>query len=341
MKSLLTKTSHIIALVALFFLTACSDAEQTSQNNTTSTPSSETGRASQPLQLDLLTVPLNKQEFLGLTEPAVKVAAPCPFLSDEAATAVVKSSWELKRRETSNEQCYWSKNLGFSVKLTIEPLATAKPVAERAYNLDSPPILKSQVEPGNNATVLYDTVWDKERPYAISFELDNKLVMIFVTGMSTDAELLTTAAKEVAAKLPTESIAASIQDEPVEFDMCSIWHESQMAALIGSPINVTKGKLDCTWASGLGDSLKQINVMVSYGKGHTWDYLLELGGVAVPGIGESAMLNKMRKKPNRPGHVTLKALYDERLVNFTVTESIVDNEAVAIALSKNIDSRFR
>ena len=288
-----------------------------------------------------MTTSLNKQEFLGLTEPAEKVVAPCPFLSDEAATAVVNSSWELKRRETSNEQCYWSKNLGFSVKLTIEPLATAKPVAERAYNLDSPPILKSQAVPGNHATVLYDTVWDNERPYAISFEQDNKLVMIYVTGMSTDAELLTTAAKEVAAKLPTESIAASIQDEAVEFDMCSIWHESEMAALIGSPVNVTKGKLDCTWASGTGDSLKQINVMVSYGKGHTWDYLLEIGGVAVPGLGEGAMLNNMRKKPNRPGHVTLQALYDERLVNFTVTDSIADNDAVALALSKNIDSRLR
>ncbi|MGK0371358.1 MAG: hypothetical protein ACJAW1_001601 [Glaciecola sp.] len=153
-KSMLKKATQALLFGAFMPLVACSDSEQASQIYNASAASAGPSKS---LDIDLRSTPFDKQVFLGLIVPEVKEAAPCPFLSDEAAVVIVKTDWNLKRRETSNEKCYWSKNLGFSIKLTIEALAKATPVKERAYNLPSPPVMKVQPEPGNNAIVLYDT----------------------------------------------------------------------------------------------------------------------------------------------------------------------------------------
>ena len=341
-KSLLHTTFLTLTFAPLMFLAACSDEPNSQPKSDSSTNTAATSSAVpvESIQLDLPTTPLEKQAFLGLVVPKVVEAAPCPFLSDETALATAKTSWVLKRRETSNERCYWSKNAGFSIKVTVEPLATAKPVRDRVYNLDSPPVLKNQPEPGNNAVVIYDTVWDKERPYAMAFEQDNKLVMIYVTGMSTDAERLTAAAMEVASKLSTAPTLNSQDENAGTFDMCRTWSESDIAAIIGAPVQTTMGSLDCKWETGTGENMKQIRVTIYSGKSYPWDNVLEQGASDVPGVGERGLMERKRKRSNMPGHVLLNALYGDMLVTTSVTDTIADHEAVALALSKNIDSRF-
>lgn len=326
-----------LTLGGLMILVACHEAESIDSIDTASTVSAEPVKS---MRLDLSTTALDKPAFLGLVEPPEKPVAPCPFLSDETAFSIVKTDWILKRRDTSNERCYWSKNLGFSVKLTVEPLATAKPLSTRVYNLESKPVLKSQAEPGINATILYDTVWDKERAYAMSFEQNNKLVMITVTGLATDAERLTAAAMEVADKLPTAAVFVSQDDKAGSFDVCSTWRKSDIEAILGIPVQTTLGSLDCKWESTTEEGLKQIRVTIYSGQSYPWESVLEQGASEIPGIGERGLMERKRKKGSMPAHVLLNTLYDERLVTVSITDTIADHEAVALALSKNIDSRF-
>lgn len=346
--SLSRKTSRTVLFLCTLFLFACGEQETNNQADVSPANHLKTTTATTldttsviPVDLNLNTRDIDKQTFLGLVIPEEIPAAPCPYLADESALVVVKTNWKLKRRETSNEVCYWSKNAGFSIKLTVEPLASAKPLSERAYNLDTPPVIINQPAPGNNAVVLYDTAWDKEQAYAIAFEQANKLVMLYVTGMNTDAARLTAAAKEVSSKLSSGATVATLPENAAAFDMCSIWSESEVADIIGMPVQTTSNKDDCEWETGSGDDLKQVRVGVYYGKNHTWDYLIELGAKDVPGVGESAMLDSIRKKPNMPAHVKLMALNSEKLVTVTVTQNIADYESVAVALSKNIDQRLK
>lgn len=342
--SLIKITCRVLTFAGLIFIGACSDSEPTNQVDKALINSSTSSASAEPIKsvhLDLTSTPIDKKAYLGLIAPEVKVAAACPFLSDETALATVKTDWILKRRETSNERCYWSKNLGFSIKVTVEPLATAKPVRERAYNLESPPVLKDQPEPGNNAVILYDTVWDNERPYAIAFEQDNKLVMIYVTGMATDADRLTATAKEIANKLPNAPVLDAQQNNAGSFDVCTTWSESDIEAIIGTPVEVTLGNLDCKWETATGEDFKQIRVTIYDGRNYPWESLLEQGAVEIAGVGERGVMERKRKRANVPGYVLLNALYEERLVTIKTSETISDHEAVALALSKNIDARFK
>ncbi|MBL4660061.1 MAG: hypothetical protein JKY19_06875 [Alcanivoracaceae bacterium] len=335
-------TIRTLAFMALTFLVACSDTEPTKQVTVNSSTNTVKAKA---VTLNITSTPLNKRAYLGLIVPDKKEVAPCPFLSDTTAVATVKTAWTLNRRETSHESCYWSKNLGFSVNVTVEPLATAKPVQERTYNLENPPVLKAQHGPGNNATVLYDTVWDKEQAYAMSFEQDNKLIMIYVTGMATDAQRLTATAHEIANKLPNVLTSDTKNHLPQTnagtFNMCSTWSQSDIEAIIGTPIQMTQGTLDCKWETGIGESLKQVRVTIYSGKSYAWDYLKELGAVDIAEVGERAMMDRKRKNKNMPGHVLLNALYNEKIITVTVTVTIADHKAVALALSKNIDNRLK
>ncbi len=340
-RPLLIKTiTRILPFTGLLFLTACGDAEKPNQTNTTSTTLTTNKESIKSVNLDLSSAPLEKQIFLGLITPTAKEAAPCPFLSDTTAVETAKTSWVLKRRETSNERCYWSKNQGFSIKVTVEPLATAKPVQERVYNLESPPVLKDQPEPGNNAVILYDTVWDNERPYAMAFELDNKLVWISVTGMATDAKRLTATAKEVAEKLPTAPKLDQRQNNTDTFSLCSTWSEAEIAAIIGSPVKVLSRGQDCKWEAGSETGIKHVSITIYDGKSYPWESVLEQRGVDIAGVGERGVMERKRKRGDVPGYVLLNVLYNERLVTISTTDTIGDHEAVALALSKNIDSRF-
>ncbi len=262
-------------------------------------------------------------------------------MSDETAQSAVKTNWELTRREVSNNSCYWSKNAGFSIKLTVEPLETATPIEQRSYNMDSPPVLKRQPEPGQNAHVLFDNTWGRELAYAISFEQDKKLIVIFVTGMNTTTERLVSAAKEVSTRLSNATLLAASPDNSGALDLCSTWSKSDIEAIIGSSVQITTGDLDCQWESGSNENLKQVRLTIYSGKHYPWDSLLEQGAVDITGLGERGLLERKRQKNNMPAHVLLNALYDEKLVTITTTDTIKDHEASALALALNIDKRFK
>ncbi len=334
-------TSRTLVFTTLIFLIACSDSEPTKKDSTNSSNQTET---IQSMELNVTSTPLNKKAYLGLINSDQQEPAPCPFLSDKTAVATAKTNWTLKRRTTSNEGCYWSKNAGFSINVTIEPLSTAKPISKRNYNLKNPPVIKNQTGPGDNAAILYDTTWDKEQAYAMSFEQDNKLVMIYVTGMNTDEQRLLATANEVAKKLPAVPASDTNNDSSQNnagFNICSTWSQTEIETLMGAPVKVTPGNLDCKWQAGIGDSSKQIRVTIYSGKSYGWDYLKELGAIDIAGIGERAMLDRKRKKKNMPGHVLLNALYQEKIITVTVTDTIAEHKSVALALSKNIDGRLK
>jgi len=337
--ALIQLATQLLVVSCLMVLVGCDDAEPINSINPATTAQA-TVIEPVSMDLDLASTPLDKPLFLGLVVPQEKSAAPCPFLSDKTALAVVKTDWTLKRRETTNERCYWSKNLGFSVELTIEPLATSKPLAERVYNLESLPVLKPQSGPGDNATILYDTVWDKEQPYAISFEQNNQLIMMRVTGLTTDEERLTAAALEVANKLPAASSIDTQDDYSVTFDMCSTWRKSEIEAILGSAVQTTLGNLDCKWESTKEGVLKQIRLTIYSGQSYPWESVLEQGGLEIPHVGERGLMESKRKNSRMPAHVLLNTLYTNKLVTVSVTDTIVEYKAVALALSKNIDSRF-
>lgn len=344
MKIVSENTRKSSVMLMLMFLAACSAADQSEKNTTAQSPAvATTTETVSELELTLSNTPLNQDEFLGLVAPKTTAVGPCPFLSDATARATAKTNWTLERRKTSNEQCYWSKNTGFSVKVTVEALATAKPVEQRVYNIDSPPLLKQQPGPGNNAVVLYDTTWDKEQAYAMAFELDNNLIMIKVTGMNTDADRLTKTANEVANRLASGLAAETQSVDPAgAYDMCSTWSQAEIGAIIGEPLKVTPRTLDCKWETGSGDTLKLIQLTIYSGKSYPWDAVMEYrGSKKVEGIGERGIIEKKRKRANMPGHILLNTLYKEKIVTVTTTDNIMNYESVAMALAKNIDERFK
>ncbi|MFT6268763.1 MAG: hypothetical protein ACJAVV_001578 [Alphaproteobacteria bacterium] len=128
----------------------------------------------------------------------------------------------------------------------------------------------------------------------MSFEQEGKLVMIYVTGKATDAERLSTAAKEVANKLLSAPILNSQTDYAGTFDMCTTWSESDIAAIIGRPVETTFATLDCKWETGTGLDLKQIRVTIYSGKSYPWESVLEQGVSDISGIGERGLLERKR-----------------------------------------------
>ena len=86
--------------------------------------------------------------------------------------------------------------------------------------------------------------------------------------------------------------------------------------------------------------MKQIRVMIYSGKSYPWESVISQGARDVPDLGERGIMEKKRKRTKMPGHVLLNALYEDKLVTVSVTDTIPDHEAVALALAKNIDKRF-
>ena len=337
----------------LMCLTACGETDQQTnseqinieQQTANQTANSNSAPIIEEDKISLSTTPIEKLAFLGISAPVAKEVSACPYLSDDTALATVDTDWVLKRRQSSSQGCLWSKNTGFSIKLTIEPLATAKPVQERAYNLDNPPVIKKQTAPGYKAVTLHDNTWDKERPYAMAFEQNNQLIVIYVTGMKTSVDRLMATATEVASKLANpnqqNSIKMTSNTLSDSFNMCSIWSQLEIEAVLGQPVKVTPGTLDCKWEVGQAERLKQIRVTIYSGKSYPWDELIARGEQAIDDIGERGLIETKRKRNNMPAHVLLNTLYQEKLVTITTTDTITDHMALALALSKNIDRRLQ
>lgn len=294
--------------------------------------------APESVQLDLSSDPIDRADFLGLNPPKILEPEPCPFLSDETALNTAKRTDKLVRRNTSNRECYWSRNLGFSIKVSVEPLASAKPLKDRAYNIDSLPIFQAQTGPGSNAMVLLDTVWDKAgRPYAIGFEQDQHLVTIYVTGLNTDIERLLATANEVSEKLPTAPKIVDHVMNPARFDLCSVWSEQSISAALGSAVTVVKADDACTWKSD--DAAIQFGLF--YGGNFPFDSLIEQGATELENLGVRAVIRKQRKKGSRPSAFVLDVtLGDAKKVTLSISDSVAGSDAIAIALVQNLTSRL-
>ena len=292
------------------------------------------------------TTPLNRDALFGLISETVMETGPCPFLSDETAIATADTNRELLRREVSNEVCRWSMNAGFSIRASVAPLASATPLRDRPYNIDTPPVIKDQPGPGAAAVILYDTAWDKEQPYAMGFEQGDKLVEIFVTGMETDEARLTKTAMEIADKLPN---APTIEHQYREIlpaqDFCTIWPNDSLGSAIGVTAedglrNAAYGQAGCKWDSGYGATAISVT-LARYKQGDTnLDRMIELGGEAMSGLGDRAVILTRGPSDGYAGDSTIWVEADDQQFSVILTGTIADHPAIAKDLMQNLFSRM-
>lgn len=338
------------AILAATALVACGGGEPSGETDrptpSTSAPSAAEPATSTPASIALPTTPLNRDALLGVISETIVEPGPCPFLSEATALATAETNYELIRREVSNETCRWSKNAGFSLRVSIEPLATATPFKDRPYNLDTPPVLKQQASPGSNAVILYDTAWDKERPYAMGFEQGDKLVEVFVTGMETDTARLTATAEEIAAKLPTAPmIEAQRREIKPALDYCDIWSNESLGSLMKASRdepqrNAQYGSAGCKWDAGYGSAARSIS-LARYKKGDTnLDKMQELGGRTITALGERAVILTRPPTEGYTGDTSLWVEIDDQQIYLTLSGTIDDHSGAATTLMENLLSRF-
>lgn len=342
--------------VALMSLAACGgdtaesgagDAEDQSATETSHSASAAEASAAQPVApATLPTALLDREALLGRVEDVVVETAPCPFLTDSTAIATADTNRELLRREVSNEACRWSVNAGFSIRVSVESVATATPMKDRAYNLDTPPVLKEQATPGENAVFLYDTAWDNERPYALGFEQNGKLVEIFVTGMDTDPARLTATAEEVAATLPTApSIEQQYREIRPALDLCTVWSDESVGSLIVATADegvhsAPYGQSGCKWDTGFGADAKSIT-FARYSKGDTdLDRMMELGGRKVSGLGDRAVILTRPPTDGYAGDTAIWVELEDQQFNLVLSGTIPDHALAAEILMSNVLSRI-
>lgn len=294
----------------------------------------------------LPTTSLDRKALFGLVSEEILETAPCPFLSDSTAISTANTGHKLLRREVSNEECRWSKNAGFSIKVTIAPLATATPLKDRAYNIDTPPVMKAQSGPGENAVILYDTAWDKELPYAIGFEQYDKLIEVFVTGMDTTPKQLLATANEISAKLPTAQIIERQRREiKPALDFCDIWPGENLDALVGMVGEETLhkspyGAAGCKWSAGYGSNAKNIT-LARYKQGDTkLDRMIELGGKIIADLGDGAVILTRPATDGYSGDTAIWVDIDQHQFNLTLSGTIADHGKVAESLIENLFIRM-
>lgn len=232
-----------VSLCSLFVLSGlvgCADesATQTTEVATYSNGTvNKTSTPGIPLNEAVAALSTEKIAFEAFTQqlPIIMTETePCPFISDEKAINAAKSTrFNLVRQSVSNERCVWSKNLGFSVSIDIRPIELGL-VQNPSYNMDTPPVIKTQSGPGNNARVLYDTAWDEERPYAMVFDQNDQSVLISITGMSTDEQRLRIAADEVADRMnDMPIIEAQQRSGEWAYRLCETWSIDEVLPVLG------------------------------------------------------------------------------------------------------------
>lgn len=285
-------------------------------------------------QTPLLTTPITFDDAMRRTPPTITETVPCPFLSDETARATADTDFEMTRRRVSNEECVWNYNSGFAISAKVESVAESLPFAERQYNIDVPPILEPQSSPGQNAVLLFDTAWEKPRPYAFGFDLGDKRVFLNVTGMSTSLAQLQPAAEEIAAKLP-----AAPQIEPqrratvLAYSLCSTWTEAGLLSLFdlpeGAPFS-TQGVQTCSFEMWVPDNTEGARITVGLSvfesSPDTYGNLVEEGRPEVSGY-DFPVLSRTLSDDN--GVLTSLGAYIQDgavVVSITATEGAMEAE---------------
>ena len=345
-------TSHFkrVAMGAAFALAACGGSDNTAVEPSGQTSAPETRSSNSPSEpaanITLPTTPIDRDALFGLTSETIVETAPCPFLSDATALAAADKTEKLIRREVSNEACRWSRNAGFSIDASVEPAATAKPLKDRAYNLDTPPVLKDQPGPGTGTAILYDTAWETERPYAIGLQQGDKLVTVFVTGLNTSPAQLTAAAEEIAATLPgAPTIEAQRREIVPAINFCDIWSDDTIAGLSGATpedglYSSPYGAAGCKWSGGYGSTAKSVT-LARYKQGDTnLARMLEKGGEDVSGLGDQAIILTRGPSDGYAGDTTIWVDSGDQQFNLILTGTIPGHAELAEKLMRNLFSRI-
>lgn len=297
----------------------------------------------------LITTPIPLDDASGKTPPVATETAPCPFLSDDTALSAIRTRQPLPRFSVSNTRCVWKRNAGFRLDVTIEPAASAKPFAERHYNMDR----KTQVDaipgPGTDAVVLSHTSWGKPIAYALGFKLADNAVFIRATGLRTTGEQLHQAAREIAQRLPNAApIEAQQRLTRPAFDNCTTWTAQSLAGLLelpaSQPVRNESGNTYCSWLFGKkGSAGYPHRVGISYGrysKGNWKKLQRKRGATLQDGFGKPVLKHVIR---DDYGHVvSLIAQLGKRQVSVSVTDRTGNARDAEVAkLMDNVLARLK
>ncbi|MEM9570436.1 MAG: hypothetical protein AAF996_03160 [Pseudomonadota bacterium] len=298
----------------------------------------------QPASLTL--APLDADAVFGRLEPVETATGPCPWLIDETALGAIKTEKTFIRREVSNQACIWNYNSGFEISVRIESLENAEPVTERVYNFDNPPELRPQSGPGTNATLLLDTTWKEydPRPYAYSFEQSDELVFIRTTGVEASLEGLRAVAEEIAGSRPgAPSIERQTHSILPAFDPCTVWTESEVAALIDADSHRSSRRSGhyCTYAVTPKSGTETIEVQTNFFEGDTTNFekMAAKGFEDVSGFEVPALIK--HEDYGRQKSTNLFALHPEGIVGVTVLGPDPDYDDLAEAYIKNLLQRLQ
>jgi hypothetical protein len=298
----------------------------------------------QPASLTL--TPLDADAVFGRLEPVEAPTGPCPWLSDETALGAIETQKTFIRREVSNQACIWNYNSGFEISVRVESVGNAKPVAERVYNFDNPPELRPQSGPGTNATLLLDTTWKQydPRPYAYAFEQSDELIFIRTTGVKTSLEGLRAVAEEIAESRPgVPSIERQTHSILPAFDPCTVWTDSEVAALIDvdSHHSSRRSGHNCIYAVTPKSGTETIEVQTNFFKGDTTNFekMAAKGFEDVSGFQVPALIK--HEDYGRQKSTNLFALHPEGIVGVTVLGPGPDYDDIAETYIKNLLQRLQ
>lgn len=93
----------------------------------------------------------------------------------------------MQRRRVTADECEWSVNAGFALKIQRMPLAEAPMLSEIQYNMDVPAVLEPFAGPGANATLIKDPTWNSANPrlFGMGFDLQTDRMLVTVIGLKT------------------------------------------------------------------------------------------------------------------------------------------------------------
>lgn len=342
---------NALICTTMLILTACGDeqsdqSDQSANTSNLSIHSPITAKSGQKSKKSALTnTPISFADATGETSQMIEIG-PCPFVSDEAIKASVRTSFEITRREVSNTECRWAYNAGFVINVTIEDVATAKPVSERRYNIGVDTVIMPQDGPGTSAAIINDTAWDKPLPFAYSFEKDGKLVFMRYTGFKTGGDIMRPAANEIAARMSTAPTIRQERRQRTEpFKPCGVWNESDLKTVFDTGETAVvapgaKGMSTCSWKiyedGDSGPKTATFNIYKrEVGKKQEYEY------DSYKPYSANGETHYLRKSDSDFGtYIHIITPRPEGLVHVTVSDPEKDASAVAKALHKNLLSRM-
>ncbi len=299
-------------------------------------------------QAALPETPISLADASGKTPPTVKPMSPCPFLSDKTALAGVRSRHKIVLSRVSNTRCVWKKNAGFALTVQIEPLAGARPFAERHYNSDGKTQVDSLAGPGKDAVLLSHTTWGKPIAYALGFKLNDKAVFIKATGLKTTGDRLQPLANEIAKQLPgAPAITEQYRETIAAFDNCTIWDKKSFLAALSLPADTayktSAGKTFCQFNIGpKGKYGPELGASIEFGsvRKRYWKKMIKKGATALDGYPHPVLFRTFGDQHGNAWSMVADINGTQASISMT-DRSGVDRSAHMKALMKNLLGRLR